>query len=149
MYNRMTSTRCNTIQRHINTGSNGNANATGSHLSLAILTNTPSFAHYNMFLSNIYICYDREMRDMTTIFQSLVPNVVAAATVPSSRQKDSLTSTDQQGARHRKRHTEESTTRATVAPLSTSVHGLEKSINSSMPGTVNVIRLLCMDSRRL
>ena len=81
---------------------------------------------------------------MTTIFQTLVPNVVAGATVSSSRLRDSLTSTDQ--PRHRKRHKEESTTRATVAPLSTSVHGLEKSINSSMPGTVNVIRMLSMDS---
>ena len=80
------------------------------------------------------------MREMTTIFQTLVPHVVAAATVPSSRQKDSMTSTDQQGARRRKRHKEESTTRATVAPLSISGHGLEKSTNSSIPGIVNVIR---------
>ena len=79
---------------------------------------------------------------MTIIFQTLVPNVVAAATVPSSRKKDSLISTDQQGARRRKRHKEESTTRAAVAPLSTSVHGLEKSIDSSMPGTVTVVRML-------
>ena len=85
-------------------------------------------------MSNVYISYDLEMHEMTTILQTLVPNVVAAATVPSSRQKDSLTSTDQQGARRRKRHKEESTTRATVAPLSTSVHGLGKSTNSSMPG---------------
>ena len=84
---------------------------------------------------------------MTTILQTLVPNVVAAATVPSSRYRDSLTSTNQQGARHRKRHKEESTTRATVAPLSTSVHGLEKSINTSMPGIINVIRMLSRDSQ--
>ena len=111
MCNRMTSTRCHLIQRYINTGFNGNANAMGCHLSLATLTNTPSFAHYKIFLSNVYICYDREMREMTTILQTLVPNVVAAATVPSSRPKDSLTSTDQQGAKRRKRHKEESTTR--------------------------------------
>ena len=147
MCNRMTSTWCHLIQRHINTGPNGNANATGSHLSLAILENTPSFAHYNMFLSNIYICYDREMREMTTTLQTLVPNVVAAATVPSSRQKDSMTSTDQQGARRRKRHKKEFTTRATIAPPSTSVHGLKKSVDSSMPGTVTVIRVLSMDSQ--
>ena len=59
--------------------SNENANAMGSHLSLTILANTPSFAHYNMFLSNVYICYDREMREMTTILQTLVPNVVDSA----------------------------------------------------------------------
>ena len=84
---------------------------------------------------------------MTTIFQTLVPNVVAAATVPSDSQKDALTYTDQQRARRRKRHKEETTTCATVAPLSTSVHGLEKSTDRSKPGTVNVIRLLSMDSR--
>ena len=72
---------------------------------------------------------------MTTILHTLVPNVVVAATVPLSRQKDSVTSTDQHGARRRKPHTEESTTRATVAPPSASVHGLKKSIDSSMPGT--------------
>ena len=116
-------------------------------MSLAILTSTPSFAEYNMFLSNVYICYDREMHEMTTILQTLVPNVVAAATVPSSRHRHSITSTDQQGVRRRKRHKKESTTRATVANLSTSVHGLEKSINSSMPGIVNVIRLLSVDSQ--
>ena len=119
----------------------------GSYLSLAILTSTPSFAEYNMCLSNVYIYYDREMHEMTTILQTLVPNVVAAATVPSSRHRHSITSTYQQGARRRKRHKEESTTRATVANLSTSVHGLEKSINSSMPGIVNVIRLLSVDSQ--
>ena len=106
-----------------------------------------SFAHHNMFLSNVYICYDREMCEMTTIFQTHFPNVVAAATVSSRKQKDALTSTDQQGDIRRKRHKDESTTRATVAPLSTSVHGLEKSINSSMPGIVNVIRVLAGDSQ--
>ena len=84
---------------------------------------------------------------MTTIFQTVVPNVVAAATVSSSRQSDSLTSTDEQGARRRKRHTEVSTTRATVDPPSTSVHDLEKSIDSSEPGIVNVIRVLSRDSQ--
>ena len=86
---------------------------------------------------------------MTTVLQTLVPNVEAAVTVPSSRNKDSLTSTDQQGVRRRKRHKKESTTRATVAPASTSVHGLDTSIDRSMPGTVNVIRVLSMDSQRL
>ena len=118
----------------------------GSHLSMAILKNTPYFAHYNMFLSNVHICYDREKRKITTILQTLVPNV-AAATVPSSKQKDALISTDQQGDRRRKRHKEESTTHATVAPLSTSGHGLEKLINSSMPGIVNVIMMLSRDSQ--
>ena len=84
---------------------------------------------------------------MTTIFQTLVPNVVAAATVPSSRQKDSLTSTDQEGARHRKRHKEESTTRATVALPIDIMHGLEKSIDSSVPGIFNVIKVLSMNSQ--
>ena len=84
---------------------------------------------------------------MTTIFQTLVPKVVAAGTAPSSRQKDALTSTDQQGARRRTSHKEELTTSATVPPLSTSVHGMEKSINSSMPGIVNVIRMLSTDSQ--
>ena len=55
---------------------------------------------------------------MTTIFQTLVPNVVAAGTEPSSIQNDALTS----------------------------VQGMEKSINSSMPGIVNVIRMLSTDS---
>ena len=91
----------------------------GSHLSMAILKNTPYFTHYNMFLSNVYICYDREKRKITTILQTLVPIVVAVATVPSSKQKDALISTDQQGDRRRKRHKEESTTHATVAPPST------------------------------
>ena len=72
---------------------------------------------------------------MTTILHTLVPNVVAVATMPSSKQKDSVTSTDQQGVRRRKGHKEDSTTSATVAPPSKSVHGLEKSIDSSMPGT--------------
>ena len=81
---------------------------------------------------------------MTTIFQTLVRYVVAAATVPPSRQRDSLTSMDHQGARRRKRHTEESTTRA---PPSTSVNDLEKLIDSSMPGIVYVTRVLSRDSQ--
>ena len=47
---------------------------------------------------------------MTTIFQTHFPNVVAAATVSSRKQKDALTSTDQQGDRRRKRHKDDSCT---------------------------------------
>ena len=53
-------------------------------------------------------------------------------TVSSSRHRDSLTATDQQGARRRKRHKKESTTHDAVDPT---------------PGTVNVIRVLSMDSQ--
>ena len=71
---------------------------------------------------------------MRTLLQTIIPNVVVAPTMPSSRENASVTSTDQR----RRRQDEESTTHTTVAPLSASVHGRTKSIDSSMPGIVDV-----------
>ena len=71
---------------------------------------------------------------MRTLLQTIVHNVVVATTMPSSRQNASVTSTDQR----RRRHNVGSTTHATVAPLSTSVHGWKKPIDSSMPGIDDV-----------
>ena len=56
---------------------------------------------------------------MTTIFQTLVPNVVAAGTAQSSIQNDALSL----------------------------VHDMEEWINSCMSGIVNVIRMLSTDSQ--
>jgi len=83
------------------------------------------------------------MRATRTRLQTSVHNVVVATTMPSSRQNALVTSTDHRSRRHK----EKSTTHATVAPLSTSAHGPEKSVHISMPGTVNVIRVLSRDSR--
>ena len=71
---------------------------------------------------------------MRTLLQTIIHNVVVATMMPSSRQNASVTSTDQR----RRRHKKESTTHATVAPLSTSVHGWTKPIDSSMPGIADV-----------
>ena len=76
----------------------------------------------------------REMRAMRTLLQTIVHNVVVATTMPSSRQNASVTSKDQR----RRRHNVGSTTHATVAPLSTSVHGWTKPIDSSLPGIADV-----------
>ena len=74
---------------------------------------------------------------MRTLLQIIVRNVVVATTKPSSKQKASVISTDQR----RSRHKDKSTTHATVAPLSTSLHG----IDSSMPGIADVA--LCDDGK--
>ena len=71
---------------------------------------------------------------MRTLLQTMVHNVVVATTMPSSRQNASVTSTDQR----RRRHKEKSTTHATVAPVTTSVHGRTKPIDSSVPGIADV-----------
>ena len=83
---------------------------------------------------------------MTTLLQTLVPCVVAAETMPSSRQKESLASIDQQGPRRRKGQEEEPTAQATVPPPTISVHGRIIPPDLYKPGIVNVIRVLSSDS---
>ena len=61
--------------------------------------------------------------------------------MPSSTQDAPVTSTDDQGARHRRRHEKESTTDAPP------VHHREKPMDSFSSGIVHVIRVLSEDSQ--
>ena len=72
------------------------------------------------------------------MFDNLISNVVAKL---SMTQDESFTSTDQQGARPRRRHKEES---ATVVPK---VHSHTKPVQSSVTGIVDVVMVLSGDSQ--